>query len=89
MLKAKEVQAFLRQLEPLREVSVDEASDVIFAPWMAKVHGAVSIYGELHAFDAELDLRQFGGVEDLMKLAEQLLKSFATAAQVVNAQAKV
>jgi hypothetical protein len=87
MLRAKEVQAFLRQFEPLREVEVDELSEIIDTPWLVKVHGAAVIYGEPHAFEAELDLRQFGGAEDLMKLVEQLLKSFAAAAQVVNARA--
>jgi hypothetical protein len=89
MLKAEEVQAFLRQFEPLREISVDESSQVVFAPWLVRVHGSVMIYGEPHAFEAELDLREFGGAEDLMKLVEQLLKSFAAAAQVVNAKASV
>lgn len=86
MLKAKEVQAFLQQFEPLRRVEVDEVSELIHAPWLVKVHGVVMIYGEPHAFEAELDLREFGGMDDLMKLVEQLLKSFAAAAQVVNAR---
>lgn len=84
MLKAHEVQAFLRQFEPLREVLVDEQSDLVFAPWLVKVHGRVLVYGEPHAFEAELDLRQFGGADDLLKLAKQLLTAFAGAAEHVR-----
>jgi len=84
MLQAQEVQAFLRQFEPLREVNVDETSQVVFAPWHVKVYGTVLVYGEPHAFETELDLREFGGQEDLMKLAKQLLYAFAGAAEHVK-----
>ena len=87
MLTAPEVQAFLRQFEPLKEVSVEEQSSLIYAPWLVKLSGSVTIYGEAHYFESDLDLREFGGSEDLMKLVEQLLKTFAAAAQHVNAQA--
>ena len=84
MLKAPEVQAFLRQFEPLREVNVDEVSQFIFTPWLVKLHGMVLVYGEPHAFETELDLREFGGHDDLMKLAKQLLLAFAGAAEHVK-----
>ena len=87
MLNAPMVEDFLRRFEPLRYVNVSEQSEIIHAPWLVKVHGDVMIYGQPHAFEADLDLREFGGSEDLMKLAEQLLKSFAAAAQAVNAKA--
>lgn len=84
MLKAQDVQAFLRQFEPLREVNVDETSQFVYAPWFVKVHGTVLVYGEPHGFETELDLRQFGGAEDLMKLAKQMLYAFAGAAEHVR-----
>jgi hypothetical protein len=79
MLTAREVQAFLRQFEPLQTVVVDEASDIISAPHLVKLHGVVSIQGEIHAFETDLNLLEFGGAEDLIKLAGQLLRSFDVA----------
>lgn len=84
MLQAREVQAFLRQFEPLREVCVDETSQFVYAPWHVKVHGTVLVYGEPHGFESELDLREFGGQDDLMKLAKQMLYAFAGAAEHVK-----
>lgn len=81
MLTAREVQAFLRQFEPLQTVTVTEASDVIDAPHLVKLHGLVPIHGEVHAFETDLNLLEFGGGEDLMKLAEQLLKAFEAASR--------
>lgn len=84
MINAAEVQTFLRQFEPLKEVCVEETSQVVFAPWHVKLHGTVLVYGEPHAFETELDLREFGGQEDLVKLAKQLLTAFAGAAEHVR-----
>lgn len=84
MLTAPEVQAFLRQFEPLKEVNVEEQSTMIYAPWLVKLSGSVTIYGEPHYFESDLDLREFGGADDLIKLVQQLLKTFAAAAQQVN-----
>ena len=84
MLTAAEVQTFLRQFEPLREVNVEELSQVLIAPWHVRLHGMVLVYGEPHGFETELDLREFGGQEDLMKLAKQLLYAFAGAAEHVK-----
>lgn len=84
MLTAPDVQAFLRQFEPLREVRVDHQSEIIQAPHLVRLHGLVSIYGEYHHFEADLNLLEFGGQQDLMNLAEQLLKSFAAAGSVVS-----
>jgi len=84
MLTAPGMQAFLRQFEPLREVLVDEASEILYAPWHVRLHGTVLIYGEPHAFETDLDLREFGGQEDLLKLAKQLLTAFAGASEHVR-----
>ena len=84
MLQAQDVQKFLRQFEPLREVCVDETSQFVYAPWFVKIHGTVLVYGEPHAFESELDLREFGGSDDLVKLAKQLLTAFAGAAEHVK-----
>ena len=84
MLTADMVQSYLRQFEPLREVHVSPQSEILLAPHLVKVHGDVSIYGERHGFEADLDLTHFGGQEDLLKLAQQLLKTFAAAGEVVK-----
>lgn len=87
MLTAPEVERFLRQFEPLSNIKVEEQSSVIVAPWLVKLHGMVSIYGEVHQFEADLDLTEFGGPQDLLKLAEQILKSFAVAGEQVRRSA--
>ena len=79
MLTAREVQAFLRKFEPLQSVVVEEQSDIIDAPHLVRLHWVVSIRGEIHAFETELNLLEFGGGEDLIKLAGQLIKSFEAA----------
>lgn len=79
MLTANEVERFLRQFEPLMAVSVQSVSEVI-SPWVVRVHGLVPIHGEIHAFETEVDLSEFGSAQDLVKLAEQLLRSFEAAA---------
>jgi hypothetical protein len=84
MIQAAEVQTFLRQFEPLREAVVEEQSQIVLAPWLVKVHGTVLVYGEPHNFETELDLREFGGQEDLVKLAKQMLYAFAGAAEHVR-----
>jgi hypothetical protein len=84
MLTANEVQAFLRRFEPLREIEVSPQSALVIAPNLVKIHGLVMIYGESHAFEADLDLLEFGGQDDLVNLAGQLLKSFAAASRVVK-----
>lgn len=84
MLQAHEVQAFLNQFEPLKQVDVRPESAIIDAPHLVKLSGSVMLYGEPHFFESDLDLRQFGGVDDLLKLVEQLLKTFAAASEKVK-----
>jgi hypothetical protein len=79
MLTAPQVEAFLRQFEPLQHVLVEETSKIVYAPWHVRLHGQVSIHGQIHAFETDLDLREFGSSEDLVLLAHQLLKSFEAA----------
>jgi hypothetical protein len=81
MLQAHEVQAFLRQFEPMKHIEVVPQSSVVIAPWLVKVKGTVLIYGEPFGFETDLDLKEFGGGEDLLKLAKALLTSFAGASQ--------
>ena len=83
MLTAQQVESFLHQFEPLKHVTVKEESEIIDAPWLVELSGSVLLYGEPHFFEAKLDLKQFGGTDDLMKLVEQLLKTFAAASRVV------
>lgn len=89
MLSAHVMQNFLRQFEPLKEVMVSPQSELVIAPNLVRVHGTVLIYGQAHDFEADLDLNEFGGQEDMLKLAKQLLTSFAGAAQHINASAIV
>ena len=84
MLQAQEVERFLTQFEPLRHVEVRETSQVLDVPYLVTLSGSVLLYGEPHFFESELDLREFGGSEDLMKLVEQLLKTFAAASEKVK-----
>lgn len=84
MLQAHEVQAFLRQFEPLKDVNVEPLSQFVAAPHLVRLHGMVSVYGEPHGYETELDLREFGGSQDLLKLAKALLMSFAGAAEGVK-----
>jgi hypothetical protein len=79
MLTAREVQAFLRQFEPLQTVTVEEQTSVLIAPHLVRLRGLVSIHGEVHAFETDLNLLEFGGPQDLVKLAGQILKSFEAA----------
>jgi hypothetical protein len=83
MLTHEEVQSYLRKFEPLKEILVEPQSDLVFAPNLVRIHGLVMIYGEPHAFEADLDLLEFGGEQDLLKLAGQLLKSFAAASRAI------
>jgi hypothetical protein len=86
MLKADDVQTYLRRFEPLREILVEPRSELVMAPHLVRLHGLVMIYGEPHAFETDLDLLEFGGEQDLMKLAGQLLKSFAAASRAIPRQ---
>lgn len=79
MLTAREVQNFLRQFEPLQSVVVEEQSGLVYAPWLVRLHGLVSIHGEVHAFETDLNLNEFGGAQDLLLLAQQIIKSFEAA----------
>jgi len=81
MLTAKEVEAFLRQFEPLQTVTVTQQTVMIDAPHLVRPHGLIPIHGEVHAYETELNLLEFGGAEDLLKLAIQLLKSFDAASR--------
>jgi hypothetical protein len=84
MLQAHEVQAFLRQFEPMKDIEVVPQSEILLAPWLVKLKGAVMIYGEPFEYEADLDLNEFGGSDDLLKLAKALLTSFAGAVQYKN-----
>jgi len=84
MLNAVQVEAFLHQFETLRRVEVRETSEIVHAPWHVTLSGSVMLYGEPHYLESELDLREFGAQPDLMKLVEQLFKTFAAASEKVR-----
>ncbi|CAB5220479.1 hypothetical protein UFOVP236_77 [uncultured Caudovirales phage] len=79
MLTASYVQEYLHQFEPLKHVIVEEENDIIFSPWLVKVHGRVFIDGDVHGFSTHLNLKEFGGSDDLMRLAVNLMRSFDAA----------
>lgn len=76
-----ELQGYLRQFEPLKGVNVGYSSPEAgqIAPFLVTISGAVSLYGELHYFETELDLREIGSPRDLERLVLVLIESIERA----------
>ncbi len=87
-MQAKELQSLLRRAEPLQHVVVGYDTELqgAIAPHAAKVSGRVSLYGEVHEFETEVDLRRFGSEFDVYQLAKALVSSFEEAAKAVVKQ---
>lgn len=83
-MNALELQAMLRRIEVLRNVNVGYESDFAEAlvPHKAIVSGRVSLYGDIHAFETEIDLRHFQSEFDVIGLAKALVASFEDAAKI-------
>lgn len=76
-----ELQRYLQQFEPLKGVSVGyktpEAEAI--APFLVTISGYVSLYGEIHYFETDLDLRELGSAKDLERLVVALVESIQRA----------
>lgn len=82
-LQAHELQAFLRQFEPLAGVIVRYENEVRqqLAPHVVVVEGAIFIEGEPHVWETEVNLTHFDTGEDLLLLVKSILQSFEKAAR--------
>lgn len=53
-------------------------------PWMLLITGAFTAYGEIRAYEAEIDARKIKSAEDFQKLVEGLNTSFDHAAALMK-----
>ena len=84
-----ELQSYLRSFESLKDANVGYRSEMAGAlqPYLVVIHGHVSLYGQIHQYETEIDLRDLGSGADLEKLAALLIKSFEKAANKEGALA--
>lgn len=77
----QELQTYLRQFDPLRGIVVDYKSQEAgaIAPFLVRISGLTTIYGQAHYFETELDLREMGSGKDLEKLAVVLIEAIERA----------
>ena len=82
----RELEGYLRQFEPLKYVAVGYKSPEMeaIAPFMVTISGHVSLYGAVHRFEVDVDLREMGCSTDLERLAALLIESFDRAADQVK-----
>jgi hypothetical protein len=78
VMEPHEFQTLLRGYETLRGVCVRRPSEL--EPHIVEVYGGINIYGEVHAFETQCDLRGIKSREDLGSFAGLLQKSFEKAA---------
>lgn len=78
VLTKQTLQDFLNQFEALRGIAVEYESDIkrALAPQVVMLTGMVNIAGTPHLFETEINLNEFHGREDLVKLAGAILKAF-------------
>jgi len=79
----RELEGYLRQFASLKYVDVGYKSPEAgaIAPFLVTISGNVSIYGAVHRFEVDVDLREMGSGEDLERLAALLIESFDRAAK--------
>ena len=79
----RELEGYLRQFEPLKFVDVGYKSPEAeaIAPFLVTISGLVSLYGAVHRFEVDVDLREMGSGKDLERLAALLIESFDSAAE--------
>lgn len=80
-----ELEQYLQQFEPLKGVSVGYKSPEMqqIAPFLVTISGYVSLYGDIHYFETDLDLREIGSARDLERLVLVLIESIERAEQHV------
>jgi hypothetical protein len=84
-MRRQELEKLLRKAEPLRQIEVvhESAFREAMAPNLVMVRGTVSLYGEIRAFETEVNLKEFRSELDVYRLAKALLSSFEEAAKEV------
>jgi len=84
-MRRQELEKLLRRAEPLRQIEVVHESSFreAMAPNLVLVRGTVSLYGEIRAFETEVNLKEFRSEMDVYRLAKALLSSFEEAANQV------
>lgn len=81
MLSRSELKSFLRQFDFLRGIDVVHENDVkaSLAPQVVLLTGVVSVSGEPHWFETEINLNEFQSVDDLMRLVGSIKVAFEKA----------
>jgi hypothetical protein len=88
MLLPDQLQELLRKFDQLKGVECVYPSELQadMDPWTCRIQGYITIHGHLRAYETEIDTRQLKDAADLLKLAENLIRSFEDAAkQLKNA----
>ena len=80
------LQQYLRQFSPLSEVDVGYKSELSaqLTPYLVTISGQVSLYGQIRAFEADVDMREIESEADVLRLAGMLIQSFERAADEVK-----
>jgi 3-deoxy-D-manno-octulosonic acid (KDO) 8-phosphate synthase len=80
-VRRQELEKILRSYEPLKGVAVHypDAFKHSMMPTLVVIQGIVSIKGEHHAYELEVDLRSFEDRSDVEMLIKALLHSFEKA----------
>lgn len=80
-MRRVEVERFLRQFEPLKEVELnyESAYKEAIAPQVMTLSGCIHIYGEPLYYETEINLNDFKTGDDLIQLVKSLLLSFQKA----------
>jgi len=75
------LQTYLRRFEPLKDVNVGYRSEMQgqLAPFLVLVHGYISLHGNVHQYELDVDMREMHGPRDLERLAGMLIQSFELA----------
>lgn len=84
-LTAEQLQHLLRQEfngPALANVNVVVSKPLM--PWMVTLSGALNIYGDIHVWELELDIREIETADLFMLLVKQLNLSFDKAAESLS-----
>lgn len=75
------LQTYLRRFEPLKDVNVGYRSEMQgqLAPFLVLVHGYISLHGQVHQYEVDVDMREMHGPRDLERFAGMLIQSFELA----------
>ncbi len=76
-MTADQLQGLLRQFGNLSGVIVEVVNEL--TPWVMKITGALFIYGDLHAWDTVIDIRDIEGADNFLTLVNSLNSAFDAA----------